>query len=55
MTKPPYANPPFYSQAAFAALAGVAVQQVTYWIRTGAIESVKLGKTRLVRFPGVSQ
>ena len=48
-------NPPFYTQAAFAALAGVAVEQVAYWIRTGTVESVKLGKTRVVLFTGVSQ
>lgn len=48
-------NPPFYTQAAFAALAGVPVEIVAGWIRTGAVESVKLGKARLVRFPGVDQ
>ncbi|MCQ2036566.1 hypothetical protein [Stutzerimonas kunmingensis] len=48
-------NPPFYTQAAFAALAGVPIEQVAHWIRTGAVDSVKLGKTRLVRFPGVNQ
>lgn len=48
-------NPPFYTQAAFAALAGVPVEQVAYWIRTGTVESVKLGKTRVVLFPGVNQ
>ncbi len=48
-------NPPFYTQAAFAALAGVPIEQVAHWIRTGAVESVKLGKIRLVRFPGVNQ
>lgn len=48
-------NPSFYTQAAFAALAGVAVEQVAYWIRTGTVESVKLGKTRVVLFPGVNQ
>lgn len=48
-------NPPFYTQAAFAALAGVSVDMVAGWVRTGAVESVKLGKTRLVRFPGVNQ
>jgi len=47
-------NPPFYTQAAFAALAGVSVDMVAGWVRTGAVESVKLGKTRLVRFPGVN-
>lgn len=45
-------NPPFYTQAAFAALAGVSIDTVAGWIRTCAVESVKLGKTRLVRFPG---
>ena len=48
-------NPPFYTQAAFAALAGVSVEQVAHWIRTGAVESVKLGKTRVVLFTGVNQ
>lgn len=48
-------NPPFYTQAAFAALAGVSTDQVAYWIRTGTVESVKLGKTRVVLFPGVNQ
>lgn len=48
-------NPPFYTQAAFAALAGVPVEQVVHWIRTGTVESVKLGKTRVVLFPGVNQ
>lgn len=48
-------NPPFYTQAAFAALVGVSVDTVAGWVRTGAVESVKLGKTRLVRFPGVNQ
>lgn len=48
-------NPSFYSQAAFATLAGVPVETVTYWVRTGAVESVKLGKTRLVLFTGSSQ
>lgn len=48
-------NPPFYTQSAFAALAGVPVGTVAYWVRTGAIESVKLGKTRLVLFTGASQ
>lgn len=48
-------NPPFYTQAAFAALAGVSVEQVAYWIKTGTVESVKLGKTRVVLFPGVNQ
>ncbi len=47
--------PPLYTQAAFAALAGVSVDTVAGWVRTGAVESVKLGKTRLVRFPGVDQ
>ena len=48
-------NPPLYRQADFAALAGVSVDTVASWVRTGAVESVKLGKTRLVRFPGVNQ
>lgn len=48
-------NPPFYTQAAFAALADVSVEMVAGWVRAGAVESVKLGTTRLVRFPGVSQ
>ncbi len=48
-------NPPFYTQAAFAALVGVSVDTVASWVRTGAVESVKLGKTRLVRFSGVNQ
>nr|WP_164676967.1 hypothetical protein [Pseudomonas chengduensis] len=48
-------NPPFYTQAAFATLAGVAVEQVAHWIRTGTVESVKLGKTRVVLFLGVNQ
>jgi predicted site-specific integrase-resolvase len=47
-------NPPLYTQAAFAALAGVSVDTVAGWVRTGAVESVKLGKTRLVRFPRVN-
>ncbi|MCQ4240503.1 helix-turn-helix domain-containing protein [Stutzerimonas stutzeri] len=45
-------NPPIYTQVAFAALAGVPVETVANWVRTGAVESVKLGNTRLVRFPG---
>ncbi|RIA36178.1 hypothetical protein DFO61_0640 [Ectopseudomonas oleovorans] len=48
-------NPPFYTQAAFAALAGVSVEQVAFWIRTGAVDSLKLGKTRVVLFKGVNQ
>jgi hypothetical protein len=48
-------NPPFYTQAAFADLAGVPVEQVAHWIRAGAVESVKLGKTRVVLFSGASQ
>ena len=48
-------NPPFYTQAAFAALAGVPVDQVAYWIRTGTVDSVELGKTRVVLFTGVNQ
>lgn len=47
-------NAPLYTQAAFAALAGVSVDTVASWVRTGAVESVKLGDTRLVRFPGVN-
>jgi len=45
-------NPPIYTQVAFAALAGVRVETVANWVRTGAVESVKLGNSRLVRFPG---
>lgn len=45
-------NPPLYTQAAFAALADVPVETVANWVRTGAVESVKLGNSRLVRFPG---
>lgn len=48
-------KPPFYTQAAFAALAGVPVEIVAQWIRKGAIDSVKVGKTRLVLFTGVNQ
>ena len=48
-------NPPLHTQAAFAALAGVPVEQVAYWIRTGIVESAKLGKTRVVLFTGVNQ
>lgn len=48
-------NPPFYTQADFAELAGVSVETVAGWVRAGAVESVKLGTTRLVRFPGVNQ
>ncbi|NNT94956.1 hypothetical protein [Stutzerimonas nitrititolerans] len=48
-------NPPLYTQAAYAALAGVSVDMVAGWVRNGAVESVKLGKIRLVRFPGVNQ
>lgn len=48
-------SPPFYSQAAFATLAGVPVETVAYWVRTGAVESVKLGKTQLVLFTEASQ
>nr|WP_288255825.1 hypothetical protein [uncultured Pseudomonas sp.] len=48
-------NPPFYTQAAFAALAGVPVEQVAYWVRTGTVESVKLGKTRVLLSTGVNQ
>ncbi|WP_196247244.1 hypothetical protein [Stutzerimonas decontaminans] len=48
-------NPPLYTQAAFAALAGISVDMVAGWVRTGAVESVKLANTRLVRFPGVNQ
>ena len=55
MSKAPYANPPFYSLPAFAALTGVPVETVAHWVRTGAVESLNLGKVRLVLFPGVSQ
>jgi hypothetical protein len=48
-------NPPFYTQTAFAALVGVPVEIVAQWIRKGAVDSVKLGKTRLVLFTGVNQ
>lgn len=48
-------NPPFYTQAAFAALAGVPVEQVAQWIINGTLDSVKVGKTRLVLFTGVNQ
>ncbi|WP_405120773.1 MerR family transcriptional regulator [Pseudomonas leptonychotis] len=48
-------NPPFYTQAAFAALVGVPEHTVRYWIGIGAVGSVKLGKTRLVFFTGVNQ
>jgi predicted site-specific integrase-resolvase len=48
-------TPPLYTQAAFAALVGVPVHTVATWIRTGAIDSVKLGATRLVLFLGVNQ
>jgi hypothetical protein len=48
-------NPLLYTQAAFATLAGVSVDMVAGWVRTGAVESVKLGNTRLVRFPRVNQ
>lgn len=47
-------NLPFYTQAAFAALVGVPVHTVAYWIGIGAVDSVKLGKTRLVLFTGVN-
>lgn len=47
-------NPPFYTQTTFAALAGVPVHMVAYWIEIGAIESVKLGNTRLVHSTGVN-
>jgi DNA-binding transcriptional MerR regulator len=45
-------NPPFYSQSAFATLAGVSLHTVAYWIRIGAVGSVKLGKTRQVYWAG---
>lgn len=48
-------NPPFYTQATFAALVGVPEHTVRYWIGIGAVESVKLGKIRLVLFTGVTQ
>lgn len=47
-------SPPFYTQAAFAALAGVPVHTVAYWIGIGAVESLKLGNTRLVLLIGVN-
>ena len=48
-------KPLFYTQAAFATLAGVPVEMVAQWIKKGAIDSVKLGKNRLVLFTGVIQ
>jgi DNA-binding transcriptional regulator YiaG len=39
-----------YSKEAFAALVGVPVEVVAAWIMRGSVPSVKLGKTRLVRF-----
>lgn len=48
-------KPPFYTQAAFATLTGVPVELVAQWIKKGAIDTVKLGKTRLVLFTGVIQ
>ncbi len=48
-------NPPLYTQAAFAALAGVPVETVANWVRTGAVESVKLGNNPPGAFSGVNQ
>ena len=39
-----------YSKEAFAALVGVPVEVVAGWIKHGSVPSVKVGKTRLVRF-----
>ncbi len=39
-----------YSKEAFAALVGVPVEVVARWIMSGSVPSVKVGKTRLVRF-----
>ena len=39
-----------YSKEAFAALVGVPVEVVVGWIKHGSVPSVKVGKTRLVRF-----
>ncbi|WP_167144878.1 helix-turn-helix domain-containing protein [Pseudomonas sp. OTU750018] len=43
-----------YSKEAFAALVGVPVEVVAGWIKHGRVPSVKLGKTRLVRFVRVN-
>lgn len=43
-----------YTKEAFAALVGVPVEMVTAWIKYGTVPSVKLGKTRLVRFVRVN-
>lgn len=43
-----------YTKEAFAALVGVPVEMVAAWIMRGAVPSVKLGKTRLVRFVRVT-
>ena len=47
-------NPSFYSKATFATMAGVPLHTVAYWIRIGAVGSLKLGKTRQVYLAGVS-
>ncbi|NMZ70090.1 hypothetical protein SAMN05216370_2497 [Pseudomonas peli] len=39
-----------YSKKAFAALVGVPVEVIAGWIMRGSVPSVKVGKTRLVRF-----
>ena len=44
-----------YSKEAFAALVGVPVYLVAGWIMRGSVRSVKVGKTRLVRFAVVNQ
>ena len=43
-----------YSKEAFAALVGVPVEVVAVWIMRGSVPSVKIGKTRLVRFAVVN-
>ncbi|WP_289240032.1 hypothetical protein [Pseudomonas sp. FEMGT703P] len=43
-----------YSREAFAALVGVPVEVVARWIMSGGVSSVKVGKTRLVRFAVVN-
>ncbi|MDR7024698.1 hypothetical protein [Pseudomonas peli] len=43
-----------YSKEAFAALVGVPVEVVAGWIMRGSVPSVKVGKTRLVRFVRVN-
>lgn len=43
-----------YTKEAFAALVGVPVEVVTAWIMRGTVPSVKVGKTRLVRFVRVN-